>query len=46
MKKETKVNKHGSKDNIVPVSAEYGFVTFHYNDDELGDRIEPVWFLP
>lgn len=36
------MNKQDSKDTKTQVSAQYGFVIFYYNDDELGDRIQPV----
>lgn len=36
------MNKQGSKDSKTQVSAQHGFVTFYYNDDELGDRIQLV----
>lgn len=40
MEKETNKGKQTRyKDSMALVSEEYDFVTFHYNDDELGDRI-------
>lgn len=45
--RQTKANKHGTRTAFkAPASEEYGFVAFHDSDDELGDRIQPMCFLP